>query len=110
MVGGNSILVHIFEVKTIPLYSNYKAKVSGQMVKSLGKSSIMTYTMGAYATLGMSNQDALSDDLKSDPFLSSDLQRFTCKLYHKFFLFLVPLSTGLITSRHYLSEWNVTGT
>ena len=86
------------------LFSNYEAKLSGQMVKSLGKSIINMYSMRACAALGISNQDALSEDLENDPFLNSALQRFTCELYYKFGLFLAPLSIGLITSRHYLSE------
>ena len=64
------------------LLSNYEAKLSGQMVKSLGKLITRMYSMGACATLGMSNQDALSNDLESDLFLNSTLQRFMCKLYH----------------------------
>ena len=88
------------------LFNNYEAKLSGQMVKSLGKSVINMYSMGACVALGISNQDALSEDLESDPFLNSALQRFTCELYYRFGLFLAPLGTGLITSRHYLSECN----
>ena len=59
--------------------------------------------MEACAALGISNQDALSEDLKSDPFLNSALERFTCELYYRFNSFLAPLSVGLITSRHYLN-------
>ena len=59
--------------------------------------------MGACATLGISNQDALSNDLETDPFLNSALQRFTCDLYYKFGSFLAPISVGLITGRHYLN-------
>ena len=88
------------------LFSNYEAKLSGQMVKSLGKSIINMYSMGACKVLGISNQDALSKDLESDPFLNSALQRFTCELYYRFGSFLAPLSIGLITSRHYLSNKN----
>ena len=66
------------------------------------------YSMGACTTLGISNQDALSEDLENDPFLNSALQRFTCELYYRFGSFLAPLSVGLITRRHYLSERNVT--
>ena len=62
------------------------------------------YSMGACAALRISNQDALSEDLENDPFLNSVLQRFTCELYYRFGSFLAPLSVGLITSRHYLSE------
>ena len=91
------------------LFNNYEAKLSGQMVKSLGKSIINMYSMGACAALGISNQDALSEDLENDPFLNSAIQRFTCKLYYRFGSFLAPLSIGIITSRHYLSERNKNG-
>ena len=83
-------------------------KLSGQMVKSLEKSIINKYSMGACAALGI-NQDALSEDLENDPFLNSALQRFTCELYYRFGSFLAPFSVGLITSRHYLSERNENG-
>ena len=86
------------------LFSNYEAKLSGQMVKSLGKSIINMYSMGACTALGISNQDVLIEDLENNPFLNSALQRFTCELYYRFSSFLAPLSVGLITSRHYLSE------
>ena len=65
--------------------------------------------MGACAALGISNQDALSEDLENDPFLNSALQRFTCKLYLRYDSFLTPLSVGIITSRHYLSEHDKNG-
>ena len=52
------------------LFNNSEAKLSGQMVKSLGRSIINMYSMGACAALGMTNQDALSEDLENDPFLN----------------------------------------
>ena len=92
------------------LFNNYEAKLSGQMVKSLGCSIINMYSMGACSVLGITNQDALSEDLENDPFLNSALQRFTCELYYRFGSFLAPLSVGIITSRHYLlSEHNKNG-
>ena len=90
-------------------FNNYEAKLSGQVVKSLGKSIINMYSMGACSALGIRNQEALSEDLENDPFLNSALQRFTCELYYRFGLFLAPLSVGIITSRHYLSERNKNG-
>ena len=78
-------------------------------MRSLGRSIINIYSMGACAALGTSDQDALSEDLENDPFLNSILQRFTCELYYRFGLFLAPLSIGIITSRHYLSEHNKNG-
>ena len=90
-------------------FSNYGAKLSGQMIKSLGCSIINMYLMGACAALGITNQDALSEDLENDPFLNSALQRFTCELYYRFGSFLASLSVGIITSGHYLSECNKNG-
>ena len=52
----------------------------------------------------------VSKNLESDPFLNSTLQRFTCELYYRFGSFLAPLNLALITSRHYLSEWNIADT
>ena len=91
------------------LFNNYKPKLSGQMVKSLGKSIINMYSMGACAALRITNQEAISKDLENDPFLNSALQRFTFELYYRFSSFLAPLSVGIITSRHYLSERNKNG-
>ena len=102
-------LAKLNEEEVGKLFNNYEAKLSGQMVKSLGKSIINMYSMGACAVLGITNQDALSENLENDPFLNSALQRFTCELYYRFRSFLAPLSVGIIPSRHYLSEHNKNG-
>ena len=54
-------------------FNNYEAKLSGQMVKSLGKSIINMYSMGACSVIAIRNQEALSEDLENDPFLNSAL-------------------------------------
>ena len=102
-------LAKLSEVKVEKLFNNYDAKLSGQMVKSLDKSIINMYSMGACSVLGITNQDALSEDLENDLFLNSALQRFTCELYYRLGSFLAPLSVGIIMSRHYLSEHNKNG-
>ena len=102
-------LAKLSEEEVEKLFNNYEAKLSGQMVHFLGHSIINMYSMGASAALGTSDQDALSEDLENDPFLNSALQRATCELYYRFGSFLAPLSTGIITSRHYLSECNKNG-
>ena len=91
------------------LFNNYEAKLLGQMVKSLGKSIINMYSMGACLAPGITNQDALSEDFENDPFLNSALQRFTCELYYRFGSFSAPLSVRIIMSRHYFSERNKNG-
>ena len=102
-------LIKLSEEEVEKLFNNYEAKLLGQMVKSLGKSIINMYSMEACSVLGITNQDALSEDLENDPFLNSALQRFTCELYYRFGYFLAQLSIGIITTRHYLSERNING-
>ena len=102
-------LAKLNEEEVEKLFNNYETKLSGQIVCSLWHSIINMYLMGVCAVLGITNQDALSEDLENDPFLNSALQRFTCKLYYSFGSFLAPLSVGIITSRHYLSERNKNG-
>ena len=102
-------LAKLSEEEVEKLFNNYEAKLSGQMVKSLGHSIIDMYSMGACSALGIRNEEALSEFLENDPFLNSALQRFTCELYYRFGSFLALLSIGIITSRHYLSERNKNG-
>ena len=87
-------LAKLNEEEVEKLFNNYEAKLSGQMVKSLGCSIINMYSMRTCAALGISNQDGLSEDLENDPFLNSALQRFTCELYYRFGSFLALLSIG----------------
>ena len=102
-------LAKLSEEEVEKLFNNYEANLSGQMIKSLGRSIINIYSMGACSALGITNQEAQSEDLENDQFLNSALQRFTCELYYRFGLFLAPLSVGIIMSRHYLSEHNKNG-
>ena len=51
--------------------------------------------------LGVGNQQELSTDLESNPFLNTALQRFKCNLYHRFGVLLAPVSVGIITGEHY---------
>ena len=56
-------LAKLNEGEVEKLFNNYEDKLSGQMVKSLGKSIINMYSMGACSVLGITNQEALSEDL-----------------------------------------------
>ena len=66
-------LAKLGEEEVEKLFNDYEAKLLGQMVKSLGKSMINIYSMGACSVLGITNQEALSEDLENDPFLNSAL-------------------------------------
>ena len=87
------------------LLNRYESVLRAQMTKSLGKSVINLYSNVACSVLGIGNQQELSTDLESDPFLNTALQRFTCDLYYRFGALLAPVSvgiiTGIITGKHY---------
>ena len=83
------------------LINRYESVLSAQMTKSLGKSVINLYSNLACSVLGIGNQQELSTDLESDPFLNTAMQRFTCDLYYHFGALLAPVSIGVITGKHY---------
>ena len=83
------------------LINRYESVLSAQMTKSLDKSIIKLYSKIACSVLGIGNQQELSTDLESDPFLNTTLQRFTCDLYYRFGALLAPVSIGIITGKHY---------
>ena len=83
------------------LLNRYESVLSAQMTKSLGKSIINLYSNVACSVLGIVNQQELSTDLESDPFLNNALQRFICDLYYHFGTLLAPVSVGIITGKHY---------
>ena len=83
------------------LLNRYESVLSVQMTKSLGKSVINLYSNLACSVLGVGNQQELSTDLESDPFLNTALKRFTCDLCYSFGALLAPVSVGIITGKHY---------
>ena len=83
------------------LLNRYEFVLSAQMTKSLGKSIINLYSNLACSVLGVGNQQELSTDLESDPFLNTAMERFTCDLYYCFSALLAPVSVRIITGKHY---------
>ena len=72
------------------LINRYESILSAQMTKSLGESVISLYSNVACSVLGIANQQELTTDFESDPFLDTALQRFTCDLYYRFCAMLAP--------------------
>ena len=83
------------------LLNRYESVLSAQMTKLLGKSVINLYSNITCSVLGVGNQQELSTNLESDPFLNTALQRLTCNLYYRFGALLAPVSVGIITGKHY---------
>ena len=83
------------------LLNRYESVLNAQMTKSLGKSIINLYSNVACSVLGIGNQQELSTDLESDPFLNTALQRFIYDLYYRFGALLALVSVGIIAGKHY---------
>ena len=83
------------------LLNRYDSVLSAQMTRSLSKGVINLYSNIACSVLGVGNQQELSTDLESNPFLNTALQRFACDLYYRFGALLAPGSVGIITGKHY---------
>ena len=83
------------------LLNRYESVLSAQMTKSLGKNILNLYSNIAYSVLGVGNQQELSTDLESNPFLNTALQRFTYDMYYRFDALLAPVSVGIITGKLY---------
>ena len=94
-------LLLLKEIRYNTLLNRYESILSTQMTKSLGKSIINLYSNIACSVLGVGNQQELSTDLESDPFLNTALQRFTSDLYYRFGALPAPVSVGIITGKHY---------
>ena len=84
------------------LYSRYEARLGATMTKTLGQSFLELYAIAAGTVLPipMENKSRLITDLEEDPFVSNALNSFTCELYHRYGMFLAPLTTALTTYRH----------
>ena len=79
------------------LLNRYKSVLSTQMTKSLGKSIINLYSSLACSVLGVGNQQELSTDLESDPFLN------TAAKIHMQFVLLIWIFVS--SSIHWNNYW-----
>jgi len=84
------------------LHARHEARLGAAMSKSLGSSHLHVYASIAsmLLPLPLSRQLELVADLEQDPFVSSALQSACCKLYYRYGMYLVPLTTTLTTAKH----------
>ena len=84
------------------LYTRYEARLGATMTKTLGQAAIQLYASaaGTVLPLPVKNQPALVADLEADPFVSHALTAAACELYHRYGMFLAPLTAALTTAKH----------
>ena len=84
------------------LYARYEARLGAAMTKTLGQSALHLYTGMAsmFLPIPPENQPKLQADLEGDPFIGLALNSATCELYHRYGMYLAPLTAALTTARH----------
>ena len=72
------------------------------MTKTLGSAALQLNAgmVPMFLPIPPENQPGLIADLEGDPFVGHALSSATCELYHRYGMFLAPLTTALTTIKH----------
>ena len=72
------------------------------MTEALGQTALQLYTQVAsqFLPIPIGNQPQLLTDLEADPFVGHALSTASCELYHRYGMYLAPLTAALTTVRH----------
>ena len=82
------------------LYARYEARLGAAMTKTLGSAALQLYAGIAAMFLPIENQRMLIADLEGDPFVGHALSSAICELYHRYGMFLAPLTAALISLKY----------
>ena len=84
------------------LNARYEARLRAAMTKTLGSAALQLYAgmVSMFLPILTENQPGLIADLEGDPFVGHALSSATCELYHRYGMFLAPLTTALTTIKH----------
>ena len=84
------------------LYARYESRLGATMTKTLGQSICSLYALvaGRYLPIPFESQDSLRSDLEKDPFVGHALTTITCELYHKYGMYLAPITAALTTAKY----------
>jgi len=104
-IGKQVTLIQLDEMAdedVMKLYGRYEARLGATMTKTLGSSALKMYAMAASAILPIppKNQPKLIADLEEDPFVDHALTSACCELYHRYGIYLAPLTAALTTAKH----------
>ena len=82
------------------LYARYEARLGA--AKTLGSAALQLYAgvVSMFLLIPAENQAGLISDLGGDPFVGHALSSATCELYHRYGMFLAPLTAALTTIKH----------
>ena len=78
------------------MYARYEARLGAAMTKTL----LQIYAGTVAMFLPIENLPGLIADFEGDPFVGHVLSSATCELYHRYGMFLAPLTAALTTLKH----------
>ena len=84
------------------LYAGCEARLGAAMTKTLGATALQLYATAANALLPIpsESQKMLVAELEEDPFVEHALSTATCDLYHRYGMYLAPLTAAVTTAKH----------
>ena len=84
------------------LYGRYEARLGAAMTKTLGAAALQLYTSVAsmFLPIPPEEQPELLAELEADPFVEHAVSNATCEMYHRFGMYLAPVTAALTTLRH----------
>jgi hypothetical protein len=84
------------------LYARYEARLGSTMTKMLGSSILKLYTLavGTFLPIPPESQQHLVTDLESDPFVGHAVTTACCELYHRYGMYLAPVTAAMTTIKH----------
>lgn len=90
------------DAETEKLYARYEARLGAVMTKTLGQAALQLYSgvAGMFLPIPSQNQPKLVADLEADPFVGHALSSATCELYHRYGMYLAPLTAALTTAKY----------
>ena len=102
LAHGKALASHIEELDDSEiegLYARYEARLGAAMTKTLGSAELQLYAglVSMFLPIAAENQQGLIADLEGDPFVGHALSSATCELYHRYGMFLAPLTAALKT-------------
>ena len=90
------------------LYARYEARLGATMTKTLGQAALQLYVglASRFLPIPTGNLPNLVADLEADPFVGHALSSASCELYHRYGMYLAPLTAALTTARHCRIEYD----
>ena len=82
-------------------YEHYERRVGAVLVKTLGKTLLTLYSNVVSYFITIDDIPELIQELNEDPFIDHAMNRTCCELYHKYGMYLAPLTTIITTAKHF---------